>query len=114
MNGYQLQADSYRAVLERDRAAMSPDAIEDMERNIKLFELLATFEPDDRYIAFDSSMFNDVFKGYVQKIIDELCDDEDEETREAAQKIRSRVLGKASAILDRIGAREAENYYMTH
>ena len=114
MNGYQLQAESYRAVLERDRATMSPDTIEDMERNIKIFELLASFQPEDRYIAFDSSMFNDIYKGYVQKVIDEICEDEDEETREAAQKIRSRVLGKTAAILDRMEAREAENYYMTH
>lgn len=114
MNGYKMQADSYRMVLDRDRDTMEPDVIETMERNIRVFEILADFEPHDKYVAFDSSMFNDIFKGYVQKIIDELCEDDEDDVMEAAQKIRSRVTGKATAILDRMNAREAESYYMEH
>ncbi len=112
MNGYKMTADGYREVLKHDRVKMSEDSIENMERNIRVFEILAEFEPDDKYIAFDSSMFNDIFKGYVKKIIDELCDDEEEDIRKAAQKILGRVYGKSSAILDRMNAREAEQYYL--
>ena len=111
MNGYKMMADSYRKVLQRDREQMDPAAIADMKANIRVFDALATFEGDDKFRAFDSSMFNDVFKGYIEKIMDELTEDEDEEIREAAKKIKSRVNGKASGILDRIGAKEAEAYY---
>lgn len=109
MNGYQVQAESYRQVLDRDRNNMDPTDVTDMENKIRVFEQLAKAEPDDKYIMFDSSMFNDIYKGYVEKIIDELCEEED--TEEAAKQIRDRVTGKASAILDRMGAREAEEYY---
>ena len=112
MNGYKMTADSYKEVLQRDREKMSDDAIINMERSIRVLEMLAEFEPEDKYVAFDSSMFNDIFKGYVKKIIDELCDDEDEDIQKAAQKILGRVYGKSTAILDRTKAREAEEYYL--
>lgn len=114
MNGYKMQAESYRAVLDRDRENLSEESIKDMESSIRVFDRLADFEPEDKYKAFDSTMFNDIFKGYVQIIIDELCEDEDEDISHAAEKIRSRVSGKAYSVLDRTNAREAENYYMTH
>lgn len=112
MNGYEMTADSYRQVLDRDRSHMTEDEIENMERSIRVFDILAKFEPEDKYVAFDSSMFNDIFKGYVKKIIDELCDDEEGDIQKAAQKILGRVYGKSSAILDRMNAKEAEAYYL--
>ena len=112
MNGYKMTADSYREVLKRDRDKMTEDAITNMERSIRVFEILAEFQPEDKYTVFDSSMFNDIFKGYVKRIIDELCDDEDEDIQKAAQKILGRVYGKSTAILDRTKAREAEEYYL--
>ena len=114
MNGYKIQADSYRAVLERDRSNLSEESIKDMERSIRVFDVLADFEQEDKYKAFDSSMFNDIFKGYVQIIIDELCEADEDEIKKAAEEIRSLITGKASSVLDRINAKEAESYYMTH
>ena len=114
MNGYEMMADSYRKVLESDRERMTAEDIKDTERKIRIFEILAEFEPEDKYIAFDSSMFNDIFKGYVKKIIDELCDDEEEDIQKAAQKILGRVYGKSEAILDRVNAKEAEAYYLSN
>lgn len=63
------------------------------------------------YEAFDSGEFNAIFKGYVAKIMDELCQHEDDDIRDAAELIRSKVNGKASAILDRMDAKHAEQYY---
>ena len=114
MNGYKLQAESYQKVLDRDRSTMDPESIANMERDIHIFNILAEFEPGDKYKAFDSSMYNDIFKGYIKKIIDELCEDADADISNAAITIRSKVNSKASAILDRINAKEAESYYMTH
>lgn len=114
MNGYELQADAYRTALERGRSNMSADAITDMEDSIRIFEQLASFKDGDKYTAFDSSMFNDIFKGYVQIIIDELCEDEDEDIQDAAKQLKGRIQGKAYSVLDRITAKEAEAYYMGH
>ena len=114
MNSYKMQANSYRAVLDRDRNKLSDESIKDMERSIRIFDTLADFEEEDKYTAFDSSMFNDIFKGYVQIIMDELCDDEEENIKEAAETLRSRISGKAYSVLDRISAKEAESYYINH
>ena len=114
MNGYQIQADAYRTILERDRSKMSEDTIKNMEGSIRVFELLASFKDGDKYAAFDSSMFNDIFKGYIQLIIDELCEDEDESVQDAAKQLKTRIQGKAYSVLDRITAKEAEAYYMEH
>ena len=43
MNGYKMTADSYREVLKRDRDKMTEDAITNMERSIRVFEILAEF-----------------------------------------------------------------------
>lgn len=114
MNGYKMQADSYRTVLDRDRSKLPEESIKEMENRIRIFDFLSDFESDDKYTAFDSGMFNDIFKGYVQIIIDELCDAEEEDIKNAAEKIRSLVTGKSYSVLDRINAKEAESYYMNH
>ncbi len=44
MNGYKIQADSYRAVLDRDRENLSEESIKDMESSIRVFDRLADFE----------------------------------------------------------------------
>ena len=52
--------------------------------------------------------------GYIQIIIDELCDSDEDDIKEAAEWIRSLVSGKACSVLDRINAKEAETYYINH
>ena len=41
MNGYKLQAEAYKKVLEQDRENMAPEDIEVMEEKIKVFNILA-------------------------------------------------------------------------
>ncbi len=111
MNSYKLSANGYREALEHGRSAMPTEVVADLEQKIRVFDFLAEFEPDDKYVAFDSGMFNEIFKGYIRKIIDELCDDDDEDIQQAAQLILGRVYGKSESILDRMNAYEAEAYY---
>ena len=114
MNGYQLTADSYSKVLERDRSKMGADDIKSMEDNIRVLECLATFSGDDKYIAFNSSMFNDILQGYCLKAIDEFIEDGEDEERKAAEILRNKISGKFHSLLDRMTASEAEAYYMEH
>ena len=107
MNGYLLLAESYEKILgnaspEDDKALI--------QKKINVLKTLATFDEEDKYIAFDSSMFNDIFKGYIKMMMDELKADEDEDISKAAGVLASRMNGKASAILDRVSAKQAEDY----
>jgi len=109
MNGYKLTADSYRKAAKEGKITQ-----EQADKDCRIFDFLAECDEGDFYRLFDSTAFNSIFKGYVQKIIDELCESDDDEQAEAAQKIRGAVIGKASGVLDRMNAKEAEKYYMSH
>ena len=68
MNGYQMTADSYRTLLERekdiDRASI--------ESKIKALDFLATATEEERLELFNSSAFNDLVKGYFKMAFDNL------------------------------------------
>lgn len=99
MNGYKMMADSYRKLLETKN--MDESAKKNIEQEISVFDKLATFEKGDKYIAFDSGMFNDIFKGYVEI----LTEDIDEKTKIL---LRNRSRG----ILDEYNSKEAEEKYL--
>ena len=111
---YQLTADSYKNILERDRNNMTAEEIEDIEANIRVFDLLASFSEDDKYIIFDAALFNDILRGYCLKAMDEFLESDDDEIREAAEVLRSKLQGKISSLLDRMDAHDAERYYFEH
>lgn len=102
MNGYKMQADSYRTLLEREKDKASKETIKHIEDNIRVFDILAEFEKDDKYIAFDSGMFNDIFKGYVDILLKRYIEDE---------KLRDEINTAAYYILDSTTALEAEDAY---
>ena len=114
MNCYQLTADSYSKVLERDRSKMAAEDIKNTEDSIRVLECLATFSGDDKYRAFDSSMFNDILKGYCLKAMDEFIEDGEDEEQKAAEILRNKIGGKMHSLLDRMSSHEAESYYMEH
>ena len=92
-------ADSYRKLLETKN--MDESAKKNIEQEISVFDKLATFEKGDKYIAFDSGMFNDIFKGYVEI----LTEDIDEKTKIL---LRNRSRG----ILDEYNSKESEEKYL--
>lgn len=95
MNGYKIMADSYRKAL-RDNIGKG----EYNEACIKVFDMLAEFSDTDKYIAFDSGMFNEIFKGYVELLVKDMDD-----------KTRKDIIDRSGAILDLYNSQQAEEYY---
>ena len=102
LNGYAMQAESYRRLLEREGEGYSENTRKEIEDNIRVFDKLATFEKDDKYIAFDSGMFNDIFRAYVDILLKRHVEDE---------KLRDEINSAAYHILDSMTAKEAEDLY---
>lgn len=110
MDGYKMTADTLRHFLERDN--LSPEQKAEAEAKIRIYELLSDFTDADRYTAFDSSMFNEIYLGYITKVMDQIAAyDDDEVTQEAAKRLRNRVINKARSMLDSMDAKSAEAYY---
>ena len=110
MDGYTMTANALRHFLERDN--LSPEERDRAEAKIRVYDTLSGFTEEDKYTAFDSSMFNSIFMGYVTKIMDQIAAYDDEDiTQEAAQHLRNRVINKARSMLDSMDAKSAEAYY---
>lgn len=103
MNGYKMQAEAYRAILSK---TADETARADLEAQIKVFEYLADCTEQDLNRLYNSSAFNDITKGYVAILADELEELTDEQ--------RSHIKGKITALLDRYTAGEAKAYYYSH
>lgn len=100
INGYRLIADSYRFILDKERA--EGNSTEEIENNIRVYDVLASFMKDDRFIAFDSGMFNDILRGYIELLLDEQVNDKD---------LRMRLSDGAYGIMERYSANDAERRY---
>ncbi len=114
MKGYKLNADAYEKVLEKERNNMDVNEIKDFEEKIKLYNTLADFSEEDKFRAFDSSMFNSILKGYATKAMDSFIENGSDEEKQAAEILRTKIQGKIEALLDTVSAKDAEHYYMDH
>lgn len=101
MNGYQMTADAYKNLLEKEPAENTA-AIERMKAAINALEYLAGADDQTIYELFDSSAFNDIVKGYVKLALDNTGTDE-EQAKAIMQELRF--------LFDTKGAAEAERYY---
>ncbi|MDF2950561.1 MAG: hypothetical protein K0S18_144 [Anaerocolumna sp.] len=63
MNGYELTAQSYEALMKRDNSNISKD---DCESKIKVYRTLASLSESEIIEIFNSGAFNDVLKGYCK------------------------------------------------
>lgn len=101
MNGYQMTADSYRTLLEReqdiDRASI--------ESKIKALDFLATCSKEERLELFNSSAFNDVVKGYLKMACNNM---------ELEDEVRQGLLNELRYLFDTVTAEQAEDYYNNH
>lgn len=61
MNGYTLMADSYRKAMEQGKIEK-----EVAEKEIRIYEFLATCDKDDICRMVNSSAFNDIIRGYLK------------------------------------------------
>ena len=61
MNGYTMMADSYRDLMNEGRMDK-----EVAEKNIRIYEFLATCDKDDICRMVDSSAFNDIIRSFLK------------------------------------------------
>ena len=106
MNSYEIRAEMYRQILKKH-----PEEEKRMQEEIKVYELLSKVSDSEKYIIFDSTMFNDIFKGYVEFIMDQLSDSEDEEIKKAAKFLAPIVRSYSKDVLDFVSAEAAERYH---
>ena len=99
MNGYKLQADNYRKLLDRD--GVDKDII---SAKIRIYDILAGFSGDDRYIAFDSGMFNDIVAAYIERSLDNIAQSGNKDYENAIQLIKDDVISELYTLLDRTGS----------
>ena len=71
MNGYEMMADSYK-ILEKQGKIDKESA----EKEIRIFEFLATCDEDDICRLVQSAAFNDIIKGYCKKAMESAGVDE--------------------------------------
>jgi hypothetical protein len=70
MNGFKLQADTYRKAVEDGNVDKNY-----ADKLCKTLDFLATCDDDDIYNMFDSSAFNEIAKSYMRLAIRELVDE---------------------------------------
>lgn len=76
MNGFSLMADSYRKLLEQGRINK-----EMADKEIRIYDFLATCDTDDFCRMVDSSAFNDIIRAYLTYAVANADIDKDAQDR---------------------------------
>ena len=64
MNGYEMMADSYRQLVKQGKIDK-----ETADREIRVYDFLATCDSDDLCRMVDSSAFNDIIRAFVEMAV---------------------------------------------
>lgn len=72
MNGYEMMADSYRQLVKQGKIDE-----ETADREIRVYDFLATCNSDDLCRMVDSSAFNDIIRAYLKMAVQSADIDED-------------------------------------
>ena len=64
MNGYEMMADSYRQLMKQGRIEK-----ETADKEIRIYDFLATCDSDDLCRMVDSSAFNDIIRAYLKMAV---------------------------------------------
>ena len=110
MNGYNVMAEALKRHLSEQ--SFTPEEKASLKEKISIYEFLSGVSDSGKYALFDSSMFNDIFKGYVKMIMDDLTEAEDKDIKRAAELLAPIVNRKAYSILEEATAKQAEEYYL--
>lgn len=98
MNGYNLMADSYRKMVESGKMEK-----EVAEKEIRIYDFLATCDNDDLCRLVDSGAFNDIIKAYIEVVVNLTSID---------NGAKSKVITNSRWIFDEVNAKEAlAKYY---
>ena len=80
MNGYEMMADSYRQLMKQGRIDK-----ETADREIRVYDFLATCDSDDLCRMVDSSAFNDIIRAYLKMAVQSADIDEDAKEKVVGQ-----------------------------
>lgn len=80
MNGYEIMADSYRQMVKQGRIDK-----ETADREIRVYDFLATCDSDDLCRMVDSSAFNDIIRAYLKMAVQSADIDEDAKEKVVGQ-----------------------------
>ena len=80
MNGYEMMADSYRQMVKQGRIDK-----ETADREIRVYDFLATCDSDDLCRMVDSSAFNDIIRAYLKMAVQSADIDEDAKEKVVGQ-----------------------------
>ena len=86
MNGYTLMAESYRKLMNEGKIDK-----EFAEKEIRIYEFLATCDDDDICRMVDSSAFNEIIRTFCRKAIKNAKIDEDNDDREREKAIMNEL-----------------------
>ena len=92
MNGYEMMADSYRQLVKQGKIDK-----ETADREIRVYDFLATCYSDDLCRMVDSSAFNDIIRAYLKMAVQSADIDED---------AREKVVGQLRWLFDEKTAKE--------
>lgn len=95
MNGYTIMADSYRKLMNEGKIDK-----ETAEKEIRIYEFLATCDIDDFCRMVDSSAFNDIIRAFLKMAVDNADID---------KKSKEKVVGQLRWIFDEKSAKEVLN-----
>lgn len=92
MNGYEMMADSYRQLVKQGKVDK-----ETADREIRVYDFLATCDSDDLCRMVDSLAFNDIIRAYLKMAVQSADIDED---------AREKVVGQLRWLFDEKTAKE--------
>lgn len=92
MNGYEMMADSYRQLVKQGKIDKKT-----ADREIRVYDFLATCDSDDLCRMVDSSAFNDIIRAYLKMAVQSADIDEDS---------RNKVVGQLRWLFDEKTAKQ--------